>query len=380
MATQLRIAIDGRPALWPRTRVGAIAHHVLKNIPVVDPASRYTAYFDADPGKHSREYPSVATAFGGPRQQLLWSNTWLPRRLAKDGIDVFLTVLDKEVPLLRTRSRIVCMVHDLIPLRFPETVFRNSVPRLYYQSLIRAAVRRADMILTNSQFSRGEILSLLPVDETKVHVIPLGAEMPSPVSPAHEAEVLRRCGLSHPFVLAMGSTEPRRNNRRVIEAMRLLAPVHPHLRLAIAGHPRRGVRFESSLLDERICLLGHVADADLSVLMSAAEMLVFPSLQEGFGLPVLEAMAHGTPVITSEIGAIPEVADDAVLYANPRSPAEIAAQMHCLLVDPGLRMQLSRAGQARASRFRWKNTCTAIAQVCHSLMGTPHYRSEALAS
>ena len=380
MQNPMRIAIDARPALWPRTGIGTITHQVLKNIRHEAPDAHIVAYFDADPGELSHEYPSIEMAFGGPHQELMWSNTWLPRRLAYDEIDVYVTFVDKELPLMRTRSRIVCMIHDLIPLRLPEEVFRNAAHRVYYESMIRAAARRADLILTNSRFSKNEIVSSLDVHEAKVQVIPLGVGLPAEISPEQQAHALRRLGLARPYVLALGSTEPRKNVRRAIEAMQVLAPVNPDLRLAIAGAPWRGLQFDRALLSDRISVLGHVSDADLSVLMSQAEMLVFPSLHEGFGLPVIEAMAHGTPVVTSDLSAIPEVAGDAVLYADAENPADIAAQIFAVLSDSRLRMQLHRAGLARAASYRWSSTCAEIVGACTRLMEQSNELREAMAS
>ncbi len=380
MPNPLRIAIDGRPALWPRTGLGTIAHNVLKCIRHAAPDAQIVAYFDSDPGERFRDYGAIEKVFGGSHEELVWSNTWLPRRLAQDDIDVYVTFLDKEVPLMRTHARIACMVRDLIPLRFPESVFRNPAHRIYYESVIRAAVHRADLILTNSQFSKREIVALLEVEEAKIRVIPLGVEPPPVISPEQHGHTLARLGVARPFVLSLGSTEPRKNVRRVLEAMNLLAPVHPQLRLAVAGSPWRGVQFDESLLSDRVTVLGQVSEADLSVLMSQAEMLVFPSLHEGFGFPLIDAMAHGTPVVTSDLSAIPEVAGDAALYADPENPGDIAAQMHALLSDHRLRLQLHRAGLARAASFRWSSTCSALAQACNDLADTSSQRWEAMAS
>lgn len=372
----LRIAIDGRPALWPRTGMGTITREILRNIQAADPANFYRAYFDADPGTEHRHLP---IAYGGSRNEMLWSNLWLPQRLAQDRIDVYLTILDKEVPLLPTRARIVCMVHDLIPLRFPNDVFRNAAHRLYYNGFIRAAVRRADLILTNSLYSKNEIVALLGVRQDKVCPIPLGVEAPPAIEAQAAEQVLRRHGLSRPYVLALGSTEPRKNNRRVIEAFRQVGAEHCNLQLAIAGAPWRGKQFEPALLEERIRILGYVPDGELSVLMASAEMLVFTSLHEGFGFPVLEAMAHGTPVVTAATAALPEVAGAAALYADPEHAADIAAQMRRLLTEPELRQRLREAGLQRASRFKWGATCDAIARLCTAVATHNAWQGEAVA-
>src|ERR1700676_4012196 len=171
---ELRIAIDGRPALWARTGIGTIACNVLQRIQAIDHTNRYFAYFDGDaPSVATKRFP-IESRHGGPRQKLVWANTWLPRQLRRDNIDVFVTFFDKELPFSPTRARIVSMVHDLIPLRFPDVVFRNTAHRLYYNALIRASARRSDLILTNSEFSKQEIVTQLGTEEGKVYKIALG--------------------------------------------------------------------------------------------------------------------------------------------------------------------------------------------------------------
>jgi glycosyltransferase involved in cell wall biosynthesis len=372
-----RLAIDGRPAMRPRTGIGTIVRNVLRRIAQVDHRCEVSAYFDADPGDIGPLAPQVRCAFGGSRQEFIWSNLWLPRRLRRDGIDVFVTFADKEIPLLPTASKIVMMVHDLIPLRMPEVVFRNAAHRWYYNTLIRAAVRRADLVLTNSEFSRSEILSVLGVDGAKVHRISLGVEQAPRVMPAAVEAALARHGLRRPYVLTLGSTEPRKNVARVMQAMRLLAPRHAHVQLAIAGGLWRGVPYDKALLDQRIVPLGHVSDDDLRAVMSAAGLLAFPSLHEGFGFPVLEAMAAGVPVVTSDRTALPEVGGDAVLYANPESAADIAANMDRILSDEELATRLRAKGRERAHLFRWEDTCAEIVDLCASLMRTRSWERQA---
>jgi glycosyltransferase involved in cell wall biosynthesis len=238
---------------------------------------------------------------------------------------------------------------------------------MYYTALIRAAVRRADLVLTNSEFSKAEIVSGLEVDEGKVQRISLGVEQAPPVSPEQSEAVLARHGIRRPFVLALGSTEPRKNNRRVIEAMRMLRMQQPHVQLAIAGGLWRGRPYEDGLLDAHVFPLGYVSDGDLRAIMAAAELLAFPSLHEGFGLPVAEAMALGVPVVTSNRTALPEVGGDAVLYADPRNAEDIAAQIDRILCEPELAAGLRTRGRARAKLFRWENTCAEILDLCASL-------------
>jgi glycosyltransferase involved in cell wall biosynthesis len=365
---RLRIAIDGRPALWPRTGIGTIAQNVLASLPDFDNVNQYFAYFNANPDMEPGYHSNLEGRCGGPSHKLAWANTWLPGQLSRDRIDIFITFLDKELPFVPTRARIVSMVHDLIPLRFPSTVFRNTAHRFYYNVLIRAAARRADLILTNSEHSRREIVSGLSVPESKIRKITLGVEMTPLADPAGVTSVLRRHGLQSPFVLALGGTEPRKNNTRVLEAFRLLAGYRPDLQLAIVGGNWRGRVFDSNLVDPRVRLLGYVSQDDLPVLMQSAAVLVFPSLHEGFGLPVIEAMALGTPVITSNVTALPEVAGGAALLVNPNQVDEIAAAIRLVVENRDFSADLSRRGRARAAHFRWETTCTEILAACQSLM------------
>jgi alpha-1,3-rhamnosyl/mannosyltransferase len=371
----LRIAIDGRPALWPRTGIGTIVRNVLRKIVRFDESNQYFAYFDNDPGAIDAWIP-VECRWGGSRQKLIWANTWLSRQLRFDGIDVFVTFLDKELPFLPTRARVVSMVHDLIPLTFPKVVFRNPAHRLYYNTLIRASIRRSNLILTNSEFSKREIISKLGAQAAKVQRITLGVDAPEPVSESRTALLLRRCELARPYVLALGSTEPRKNNRRVIEAFRAVRASHPSLQLAIAGSNWRGLTFPPGFIDGHVRELGHVPDGDLSVLMQSAEMLVFPSLHEGFGLPVIEAMALGIPVITSNTSALPEVAGDAALFADPNSTDDIAENMKLILENLSLAEDLRRRGRERARKFKWETTCAELVSACTSLTEKKDWRGQ----
>ena len=373
---RLRIAIDGRPALWPRTGIGTIAANVLNTISDFDKANRYFAYFNSDPAKGFVHPPSIETRWGGPHHKLAWANTWLPRQLALDSIDIFITFLDKELPLLPTETRIVSMVHDLIPLKFPGVVFRNPAHRAYYNILIRASIRRSDVVLTNSDFSRREIVAQFGADESKVRKITLGVD-PMPLADRTQvARVLRRYQLQQPFLIALGSTEPRKNNAGVIEAVRRLKPEHPDLQLAIVGSNWRGRAFDAGVLHDFVRLLGHVPNEDLPVLMQSAEMLVFPSLHEGFGFPVIEAMSLGIPVVTSNLTALPEVAGDAALLINPHDADAIAAAIKTILEDQNLAADLTRRGRARASYFQWKTTCEELVAVCAGVRNSSLWQKE----
>jgi alpha-1,3-rhamnosyl/mannosyltransferase len=360
----LKIAIDGRPALRPRTGVGVIVHNVLRKIAAIDRGPEYFFYFDSDPGERISEYSGAAIAFGGPSQELLWTNTFLARQLRRDGIDVYVSFLEKEVPFFRGPTKYISMVHDLIPLRFPEVAFRNAMHALYYRALIRTSVRASDIVLTNSDYSRQEIVSTLHADPGKVRKIVLGVEPAVPLSESRISGVLEKYRIRKPYLFALGSTEPRKNNARVIEAFRGLERQFPELGLVIGGGEWRGQRFDPALLDDRTRIIGFIDDADLPALYHEAALFVFPSLHEGFGFPVIEAMTYGTPVITSRVAALPESGGLAALYCDPYSVEDLMEKIRSVLTQPGLSYQMRAAGAEHVAGFRWETTCRQVAAAC----------------
>lgn len=371
---RLRIALDGRPALWPRTGIGTIAQNVLKRIAHLDPDNSYYFYFDRSPCCSAEELGAKRIGYGGPLQKLAWANTFLPVQLWRDRIDVYLSFLDKEIPVFLGGTKYISMVHDLIPLLFPDTAFRNLAHRLYYTSLLRASTSRSALVLTNSDHSKQELTTNLGILPGKVRPIRLGVEAAPPADPDRLSDVLGKYSILRPFVFSVGSTEPRKNNSSVIRAFRKIQGRFPQLQLVIAGKQWRGQQFDRDLLDTRIVETGFVADEDMPTLFGAAEMFVFPSLHEGFGFPVIEAMAQGVPVITSNVTALPEVAGGAALCCDPSSIDDIATAIERILADRDLAECLRIRGVQRAKSFQWDRTCTEIAEAC-AQVGIGHMTS-----
>ena len=351
----MKIAIDARPALWPTTGIGTIVRNVITRIQAIDRLNEFVFYFDREP---PAELVGPA-AFHAQPGKLRWANGYLRGELRERKFDVFLSFLEKEIPLWTGRTKLVCMVHDLIPLRFPETVFRNRFHRTYYMALLRAATSQAAIVLTNSEHSRREIIETLHVPERKIRKITLGVDEVRDRADGSDEAVLARLGLTGPYLLAMGSSEPRKNNARVIEAFAGLGASEA-LQLAVAGGPWRGQVFPAHTLRPSVVTTGYLAEEELDCLLRNAVALVFASLHEGFGLPVLEAMARGVPVITSNRTALPEVGGDAAIYVNPESVGEIRVAMERVIGDPRLRADLARRGEERASHFRWDRTCQEL--------------------
>jgi len=238
----------------------------------------------------------------------------------------------------------------------------------WYQWLIPRLARRARKIITVSEFSRRRLLELTGVDENRVVVIPNGVGRQFvAVDPERQAEVRRRLRLPSPYVLSVGSLEPRKNLPRLLEAWRQLSAKDRHLSLVLVG--ASGQQFQSIDLTGNmpsVMTAGYVSDEDLPAVYSGAQLFVYPSLYEGFGLPVLEAMACGTPVVCSQITALAEVVQDAGLLVDPYDPAAISAGIRRVVEDESLRAGLRQRGLDRAREYTWDRAARATWQVLHA--------------
>ena len=263
-------------------------------------------------------------------------------------------------PLLLTGARRVVTIHDVIPYLYPETSTR--LDRLIYRRWLPLAVQRVDAIITVSEQSRADIVRHLRVGPEMVTTIPLAAGRGfRPLAEPETRPALQRYGIDFPYILYVGSIEARKNLVRLLEAYARLRAWSQRWRLVIVG-PRRGnsspvfSAVRRLGLEPHIHFTGHVEEADLPALYNGAELFVFPSLYEGFGLPVLEAMSCGTPVVTSNTSSLPEVAGDAAILVEPFDPEAIAGGMRQVLEDPALAASLRSRALARAGRFTWEQT------------------------
>jgi glycosyltransferase involved in cell wall biosynthesis len=265
--------------------------------------------------------------------------------------------LGNTAPLAGAGRRVVTM-HDLIYLSHPETTTGLLARGL---SLLAPAVaRRATRIIADSEATAAELGRLLATPAAKVDVVPLGPGCRSGAVPMPEAELRMALGLGElPLVLSVSARRPHKNLLRLIEAMGRL----PHAALVLPGYSSA---FEDELraaarragAEDRVHLCGWIDDAQLEGLYAAATCLAFPSLAEGFGLPILEAMERGLPVACSAVSALPEVAGDAALLFDPLSVDAIAAAVGHLLEDQALRSRLAARGRARAGLFSWERAAS----------------------
>ncbi len=385
----MHIGIDFTAAAQQGAGIGRLTRHIVGALAGLDSENTYRLFVAAGRGR-SEEWKvgrlgDAFQAANHPNFQLktvplsdhalavAWHRLRLPLfvELFTGSLDIFHSPDFTLPPVWRARSLVT--VHDLSFLRLPEC-FPDGLRR-YLENAVPRAVRRADHVIADSHNTRRDLMALLDTPGDKVSVIHAGVEprfrpMRSAADAGTLAAVRRKYALPERFVLSVGTVQPRKNYTRLIEAFAALdAPAGDQTRhLVIAGG--RGWLYEQVFdrvttlgLDSRVHLLGFVDDADLPALYNLAEVFVFPSLYEGFGLPPLEAMACGVPVVCAATSSLPEVVGDAALTINPLDVGRLAEAVQRVLADEVLRASLVARGLARARQFTWTKAARELRQV-----------------
>ena len=357
----MRIAIDATSVPQRPAGAGVYAIELVRALAGMHAGDGYALFTRAcafDPYVSGRRNWRVERIDAGCRQaRLLWEQAVLPRRTAALGIDV-LHSTHHTLPLRPMRARRVVTIHDVTFFLTPERY--TPARRLYMQTMTKLAARVADAIIVPSETVRRDVLRLLRMPASKVRAIHEAAGgRYMPVTAAEASSVAYRYGLAAPYVLSVGSLEPGKNRARLIRAMAALRDEGFEHGLAIVGQPAWTYQQDYALVErlgmsDRVRFLGYVPDEDMPALYNAASVFAFPSLYEGFGLPVLEAMACGTPVITSNVSATAEVAADAAVLVDPLSVEAISAGLRALVSDVGMREGLAARGLARVAGFTWE--------------------------
>lgn len=290
---------------------------------------------------------------------------------------------DTDVDVLHTPSLavppkrgkpLVVSVHDAAPWLYPESFTARG--RWFHSVGVRVAARRADRVITGTQAAAEELRAYTRLPSSLVSVVPYGVDT-NILAPGEEptASVLRHYGLTgSPYVLWVGSLEPRKGVGVLVAAMARLAARGDPTALVLAGYagwqnarlipPEQRAQLGGSLHQ-----LGPVPEADLQALYAGASVFAFPSFHEGFGLPVLEAMAAGAPVVASDIPAIREVAGDAAVLVPPGDVGQWAGALEDVLGSPSRRARLAEAGRRRAALFPWASTAAATLEIYKELVG-----------
>lgn len=339
--------------------------HLLRHLASADDHIRFSALTGAEAPQPATDLRLLRSRWrtGRPPVRVLWEQLVQPRVLRQIGADlahgpVFIGPLVAQCPVVIT-------IHDLSFIRFPH-LFRPA-NRLYLTLLTRRSAHRARRLIAVSHHAASETTRLLGIPREKIDVVYHGVDPAFRPLPAPEVAAFRtRRDLPEQFVLFVGTLEPRKNLTRLIQAFARIdaGPV----KLVLAGgagwlNQNLFATVEELGLTDTVIFPGYVHSEELPLWYNAATVFAYPSLYEGFGMPVTEAQACGTPVLTSRSSSLPEAAGDAALFVDPQDVDEIAAGLDRLLTDAELRQDLSSRGLAHAGSFSWSRTARQTAQV-----------------
>ncbi|HEX3244880.1 MAG TPA: glycosyltransferase family 1 protein [Chloroflexota bacterium] len=383
-STMVKIALNAlllsRSASYRSAGISQYIYELLRNLRLRPPEQLYEAFVTADPGDIALSptpnfhCTSVGPLFGKPSMRVLWEQLVQPLTLTRRPPDV-LHALGYALPLA-WRGRTVITICDVSFARYPGLFNRSNA--IYLSTIARLSARKASMVLTISESTRRDVIQLFGVSPERVTTSYCGVSDRFQPASDSEIEALRaRAQLPRSFLLYLGTIEPRKNVAGLVRAYaRYRQEVTDPVTLVLAGGRGWKDRQVFDLVDRlglRDCIRfpGYVPSEDLPAWYSAATAFVYPSRYEGFGLPVAEAMACGTPVITTTSSSLPEVVGDAGLLVGPDDEAALSSAIARVASDSELRRTLSLAGRKRVARFRWEHTAAETAGAYERLINSP---------
>lgn len=365
----MRIGLDARTLFSPQRRgIGKSLLRLYDRLADTQPAWQVYAYHRSPgdlPGDLPANFVPRFIEMPGDRYDA-WTQIRLPTAAKLDRVDV-LHCPANFCPSWMPVPTVVTL-HDLIPLDIPEG--RDPVELQRFEHAITAACAKATAVLTPSRYTRKRLIDEHGLEPKRGIVVPWGATVEQEVLDIGDiSEVTARYGIDRQYMLHLGAGEPRKNTRGVIEAWAMVrANIRRNWKLVVVGLDEKTLQELGRLthilgIDSQVMLHGFAREADLPVLLSGASALVYPSLSEGFGLPILEAFSVATPVLTSDTTSLPEVAGDAAELVPPGIPTALASAMTRLMKDPMRRGDLVVRGTRRLMKFRWADSAQTFAGV-----------------
>lgn len=362
--------------------IGGYSYHLVKGLLNLDSNNEYI--FSISKDKNHKEFLQLIN--GNLNARILdlpenWEVTFVPEclktvpvmaqerlcivpRLKESKLDVFHSLHQFTPPYRIQNCRSLVTVHDLIHGLFPEIYLRRKIQQWVYFTRI-SAIKKASKIIADSQNTKKDVIKLLDVPENKIKVVHLGVgeDFRPAESSSFVKSVMRKYGINKEYILHVGGVSATKNVNRLLLAFKRLLTVHKkNLALVVVGNlsftPDYQKAFRAKLeelsLQKKVILPGHIPEKDLILLYNGASLFVYPSLYEGFGLPPLEAMACGCPVVVSNAASIPEVVGNIGLYVNPYKVDEIVSAMEKVLTNKSLREEMVGRGLERVKLFSWE--------------------------
>lgn len=370
----MKIAIDAsdwKPDRWDGTRV--YVENLLRHLPRVDKDNEYIYYYRESPG--NRVEAANVTERLIP-QRFLWTKTKLPRALFQDKPDVFFSPFHS-LPYVRPWGlKTVVTIHDLAFFSFAN--YFRTMDRIFLHLDTSYAVKRADRLIAISSSTGSDLQKYYKIPASKISTIYHGFDAKDfhPIDNMKAIkQVTDKYRISSPYILFIGVLQPRKNLIRLMRAYERMVVKYPELKkyqLVLAGgrgwHDEQIIHMARELESSgRVVLTGRFDQGDEPALLNGASLFILPSLYEGFGLPVLEALACGTPVITSRVSSLPEVAGQAAVLIDPYDTQMMAEAMRKVLTDEGLRNELGQRGRKQVEKFSWLDTARETVKVFSSV-------------
>lgn len=370
----MEICIDATSLSRKITGIESYALNLIDALLRYDRRNRYVLLFRGKIHRGIiRQNTNIRIEICSFRSQIICEQIWLPSFINKLKVD--LVHFPAFPPGFLFAGKSVVTIHDATLWKYPETLSWKG--KLYFRPLTIRGIQKAAKVLTVSEFSRKEITSCAAIDESKV--VNTGEAIAGDFKKISQLDKLKgakqRLSLPDQFLLSVCSIEPRKNIGALLEAFNLLLSkkrIPKEFKLVLVGRKAWGSslvekKIHKLELENNILLLGHVSTEDLVLIYNLAQVFVYPSLYEGFGLPPLEAMACCTPVVASNVASLPEVLGDAAILVDPKNVEEIAGNIESLICDKELRESLVKKGLNRVKQFSWEQVAKKTVAVYESL-------------
>ncbi|MFC1568318.1 glycosyltransferase family 4 protein [Candidatus Margulisiibacteriota bacterium] len=366
----MHVLIDARMATSKKFGFGRYVHNLLKQFTLLDQQDRFTFLVN---DLALAEWGKIAPNIDFHKVDIKWLSVseqlWLPLVIRKIRPDVFFSPTFI-APVVQPCPTVIA-IHDLMHVIFSKHYF--IFHKIYYGLFLRSAAKNAKMLITKSGNSKRDIMRYYGIPEEKIVIIPDGVEAEfKPIRDVERIKAFRqKLDLPPKFILFVGARKVNKNIEGILAAYSVFCGQNSQYSLVLSGNQdaKTSALAKKYRIEDKIAYIGEIEEADLPLLYNSADLFLSPSLYEGFGLPHLEAMACGLPVIASNASSLPEVVGDAGILVDPRRPDDIAAAMVRVLGDKELKDDLVRKGLERAKKFSWEISASGTLDVCRNASG-----------